>query len=404
MGQFKYRAVTATGVVRSGTLEGISKPDALNKVRQLGLSPIDAVEASTNGGRAKTIKSSGATRKTVNKAIGELSVLLGAGLTLDRALTICIENIDNNAVLAGFVELHKQVKEGIPLSRAMAFAEGLFPPMAWAMVEAGEANGKLSAALAKLSETLERAEDLRQTLSTSMIYPIILLIIATSVILVMLLLVVPQFESLITANQAKLPPMTEAVMGASHALKNYGLYALVVIILAGLAFSQWMKQPSVRQAWHRNMLGLPQIGVLIKNSETARFARVLGSLVDGGVPLPTAITIAQRSLSNTYMAAAIGRVAAGLKQGGGLTGPLAATGVFPKMALGFLRTGEETSQLGLMLERLADVLDRDVRLKIQRLIGVLTPAITVILGGVVATIIASIMSAILGFNDLALAP
>ncbi len=404
MGQFKYRAVTAAGVIRNGTLESLSRLDALNKIRQLGLSPIDAIEDSANNGRVKAIKSNGTTRKTVNKAIGELSVLLGAGLTLDRALIICIENIDNNAVAAGFIELHKQVKEGIPLSRAMASAEGLFPPMAWAMVEAGEANGKLSAALAKLSETLERAEDLRQTLSTSMIYPIILLIIATSVILVMLLLVVPQFESLITANQAKLPPMTEAVMGASHALKSYGIYGLMVIVLMGLALSQWLKQPSVRQAWHRNILSLPQIGPLIKNSETARFARVLGSLVDGGVPLPTAIIIAQRSLSNTYMAAAIGRVASGLKQGGGLTGPLAATGVFPKMALGFLRTGEETSQLGLMLDRLADVLDRDVRLKIQRLIGVLTPAITVILGGVVATIIASIMSAILGFNDLALAP
>ena len=104
------------------------------------------------------------------------------------------------------------------------------------------------------------------------------------------------------------------------------------------------------------------------------------------------------------MSESIDRVTRGLKQGGGLSGPLAATGLFPPMALSFLRTGEETAQLGLMLNRLADVLDRDVRNAIQRLISIMTPAITILMGAVVATVIASIMSAILGFNDLALGP
>jgi general secretion pathway protein F len=137
--------------------------------------------------------------------------------------------------------------------------------------------------------------------------------------------------------------------------------------------------------------------------ETARFARVLGSLVDGGVPLPQALSISQRSFANSHLAQAVGRVAAGLKEGAGLSGPLSATGLFPPMALSFLRTGEETAQLGLMLGRLADVLDRQVRNSVQRMIAILTPAITVVMGAIVATVIASIMSAILGFNDLALA-
>ena len=118
----------------------------------------------------------------------------------------------------------------------------------------------------------------------------------------------------------------------------------------------------------------------------------------------TALGIAQRSVSNTHMGGAIAKVTAGLKEGGGLSGPLAASGVFPPMALSFLRTGEETARLGLMLTRLADVLDRAVRSPIERLIGIITPAITVAMGAVVAAVIASIMSAILGFNDLALAP
>jgi len=131
---------------------------------------------------------------------------------------------------------------------------------------------------------------------------------------------------------------------------------------------------------------------------------VLGSLVEGGVPLPEALAIARRSLVNTHLSAAMARVAAGVKQGAGLTASLSAEGVFPRGALSFVRTGEETAQLGLMLGRLADVQDREVRGRVEALIAVLTPLITVIMGAIVATVIASIMTAILGFNDLALAP
>jgi general secretion pathway protein F len=139
-------------------------------------------------------------------------------------------------------------------------------------------------------------------------------------------------------------------------------------------------------------------------SELGRYTRVLGSLVEGGVPLPEALAIARRSLVNTHLSAAAGRVAARVKQGAGLTASLSAEGVFPRGALSFIRTGEETAQLGLMLGRLADVLDREVRRRIDELVAVLTPLITVIMGAIVATVIASIMTAILGFNDLALTP
>ena len=222
--------------------------------------------------------------------------------------------------------------------------------------------------------------------------------------LLMLLVVVPQFEGLFAGQHARLPFVTRAVMAASEAVRAYGWVGLLVLLAAVLLIRQWLRQPRTRRAFDRFILGVPYIGVLVANAQTAILARTLGSLVEGGVPLPTALAIAGRSVSNTHMAAAVSEVASGLKQGGGLSRPLAASGVFPPMALSFLRTGEETAQLGMMLIRLADVLDRAVRSTIQRLIGIMTPAITVFMGAVVATVIASIMSAILGFNDLALAP
>ena len=404
MSTFRYRAATSAGAVRTGTIEAANARSAYAQLRLSGLTPIEAeqVASPAEGAPAKGAKPSGRFRTTLTRTVGELAVLLGAGLTLDRALGIVTENIPKPADRAVFEALHRRVKEGVPLSRAMADGAPAFPPMAWAMAEAGEANGRLDQSLAKLAETMERGDALRSTIVSAMVYPIMLLVIATGVIAVMLFFVVPQFEGLFGDAGDKLPASTKLVVGVSHASRDYGLYFLLALFLAGAVVWRWLKQPGVRLAADRAVLKTPLLGPLVQGAETARFSRVLGSLVDGGVPLPDALGIARRSLANTHMASAVGRVAAGLKEGGGLSGPLAAAGVFPRLAMSFLRTGEETARLGLMLGRLADVLDRDVRVAVTRLIGILTPAITVVMGAIVAGVIASIMTAILGFNDLAL--
>jgi len=407
MAVFRYRGTTATGEIRQGAIEAPGRDAALARVRGLGLTPIEATEvtgkpeARSSGGG---VRLNAAGRQAVANALGELSVLLGAGLTLDRALTVCTENIQRPDLVTAFEAMGRKVKEGAPLSRAMVESPGLFPQMASAMAESGEANGRLDSALARLAETLDRAEALRQTISSAMVYPILLMTVAVGVILMMLLFVIPQFEDLFEGAGAQLPFMSRMVMAASQGLRAHGLVGLAVLAAAGFALNHWLRRPAIADVVDRLVLELPQLGRTIKEAETARFARVLGSLVDGGVPLPQALSIARRSIGNRHMGAAVARVAASLKEGGGLTRPLAATGVFPPMALSFLRTGEETAQFGLMLTRLADVLDRNVRTAVERLVTILTPAITVMMAAMVATVIAAIMSAILGFNDLALAP
>ncbi len=404
MALFRYRAATAAGTLSAGQVEGVSPDQVIDQLRRAGLTPIDVVETRGAAQGAPRFASDGASRRAVINAIGELAVLLGAGLTLDRALAVCAENVVRPVEKAGFMALHTRVKEGAPLSRAMAEAKDLFPPMASAMAEAGEANGRLDVALARLAETLERAEALRQVVGSAMVYPAILLVIATAVILMMLLWVIPQFEGLFSDAGAQLPFMTRMVMGASHAVRSYGAPGLFIGGVGAVLLVRWLRGPAMRGPFDRWMLELPQVGALAAASEFGLFARVLGNLVEGGVPLPDALSIAQRSLTNSHLSAAMGRVAAGVKQGAGLTASLSAESVFPRSALSFVRTGEETAQLGLMLGRLADVLDRDLRRRVDALIAVLTPLITVVMGAIVATVIASIMTAILGFNDLALSP
>ncbi len=405
MATYRYRAATAGGQLKTGILEGNSRADAIERIKRLGLMPIETVETSTKAAAdEKKLRLNTATRRGIVNAIGELAVLLNAGLPLDRALAVVVENLNRPLVKTIFAKLRDRVRHGASLARAMTESNGAFSPMASAMAEAGEASGKLDESLSRLGETMERAENLRQTIVSSMVYPIMLMVIASSVILMMLLFVVPQFEDLFSDSGAKLPPMTQVIMGASHAVKNYWYYAVGFGAIAIFMLHRWVQQPAVRRLVDRRILKLPVIGSIVRNAETARFARTLGSLIDGGVPLAGALAIAQRSLANMHMHDAVEKVSTGLRQGGGLSAPLAQTGLFPPMAISFLRTGEETAQLGLMLTRLADVLDRDVRTAIARLITIMTPVITVTMAALVGTIIASIMSAILGFNDLAVGP
>jgi general secretion pathway protein F len=401
--RFAYRAIAPDGARTNGRIEADNARDAVAHIRRLGVAPVEITEmapATNDDHRAQPPIDSKAQR-AVTKAIGELAVLLMASLPLDRALALTLENIDHAGIKGEFAKLLDEVKQGQPLSRAMARNAQVFPAMARAMAEAGEANGQLGQALERLAGALQQADDLRSLIRMAMIYPIILAVIAVSVILMMLLFVVPQFDTLFAQAGNKLPIESRFVIAASHGLRHYGLYYLGGGVLLGVLVRFWWRRPAARAAIDGLALRLFQIGALIRHIETARFSRTLGALIDGGVALPVALSVAQRTITNRVMARAIGEVAGAVKEGGGLTRPLAQTGMLPKLAIGFLRTGEEISQLGLMLGRLADVLDRDVKIRLQRLISLLTPAITVVLGTGVAAIIAAIMTAILGFNDVA---
>jgi general secretion pathway protein F len=406
MTQYRYRAVSAsTGEVKLGVMEGVSRGAVLDALRRGGFLPIDAVEgAPATQARARPAAVNAAARKALPDVIGELSVLLGAGLPLDRALGIIVDHAIQPQLKVAFTSVREQVKAGMPLARALEASGGIFSPMTCALAEAGEASGRLGPTLGRLAEALERAEGMRQTVQSALVYPAMLLVVAVAVILLLLLFIVPQFEGVISDLGGKVPFATAMVLDISRFVRNYGLVMLLAVFGLVLLLRQGLRQQSVRRGFDRLVLRIPMLGDLVARAETARFARTLSGLVDGGVPLVQALVIARRTLSNSCMFDAVGRIAEDVKEGGSLARPFAASGVFPPLAVSFLRTGEETAQFGLMLGRLADVLDRDVRIATERMMAVMTPVITVVLGMIVAGIIASVMSAILGINDLAMQP
>lgn len=400
MATFQYRALAANGAAVSGQIEASGRADAIATLRKSGMRPIAVAEptAATTSRRGKT------PARFVTNVFAELGVLLQAGLPLDRALAIAVDNVTHPPLRARLADVLAAVREGKPLSAALATHPDLFPGLAPAMTEAGEANGKLGEALARLAGMLEQADEQRRQITSAMTYPLILCVIAIGVILLMLLFVVPQFEALFaSAPPGKLPAASLAVMGASRFVREHGLLILAALGAAILAARAALARPGGKVWLDRTMLKVPQIGALVRSIETVRFARSLGALIDGGVPLPSALALARRTVANRHINAGLGEVTDIVRQGGGLAAPLAERQVLPAMALSFIRTGEETSQLGPMLARLGTVLDREVKMQLERVIAIATPVVVVSLGALVAAIVASILSAILGFNDLAVA-
>jgi general secretion pathway protein F len=389
----------AGGAPTSGEVQAASAEAAVQALRARGQFVV-ALEPGEAAGESRVRRASG---QIGLQLVGELAVLLKAGLPLDRALALAIDNIEDAAAARALAGLLQSVREGAPLSRAMLDHPSLFSAADSAMAEAGEASGRLGDALERLAVMLRQAANLRRTITSALVYPAALLVIAVGVIALMLLYVVPQFETMLAAARGELPWATVMIIALSRALREW--WPLLLLVLAGtaLALTRLRRSPALRRTADRAVLGLPLVGELVRRIETARFAHTLGALVEGGVPLPQAMALARRTVGNSVMGDALDSVVATLREGGGLAGPLAQTGVLPRMAVAFLRTGEEASQLALMLSRLAEVLDQDVQTRLERLVAVLTPAITVILGASVAGIIAAVMSAILGFNELAVA-
>jgi general secretion pathway protein F len=401
---FRYRALSPAGSSQAGMVEGGSRAQALDSLRRAGLSPIEIAEAAAGAADARPAGRHALRGRVLAESFEQLSVLLEAGLTLDAALAVVSESLPRPADRTVFADIRRRVQEGATLSRALEEDPTRFPAVAIAMAAAGEAEGRLDAALAKLAQSLTRAEALRQTLVSALIYPALLCLVAVGVVLTMLLWVVPQFEGLFDEAGARLPTATRLLLAASHDVRSHGVELLLAVVAVGIAVERLSHGPEARRAIDSAILRLPRVGALWTTLDVSRFARVLAALTAGGVALTTGVSLAARTLQNRTLAEAAGRVSDSLREGRSLSSAIAGERVFPAMMLTFLRTGEETGSLGPMLDRLADVLERDGRLGLDRFLALLTPLITVAMGGMVAFVIASIMTAILGFNDLALSP
>jgi general secretion pathway protein F len=406
MPNFRYKAVGISGRIETGSIEASSRLNAISDLQAKGFLPIETAEAPARSvsrlGFSKARRTATVPPRQLGRALQELAVLLQAGLALDRALELLAGETASPRLKPALEGVLANVRRGAALADAMGAYPVLFPATITTLIEAGEAGGNLEVSLVRAAEMLLRGAALRETLTSAMLYPMMLLLVAGVSLTIILTVVIPQFKPLFEDAGARLPLPTQIVMAIGDFVGAYWLLGLLLAIVATVAARHALRNSANRIWLDRGLLTVPFAGPLITRIEVARFARTLGTLVDNGIPLPLALGITHRGFRNMAWAQAIEQVGTSLKEGEGLAAPLEQTRLFPQIALHLIKVGEETARLGDMLARLGEILEQDVERLIQRALAVLVPLVTIGLGVLIAGIIASILVAVLSLNDLAI--
>ena len=405
MPRYRYEAVDSAGEVLRDEIEAPTPEAVVERLRDQGLLPLSVNEAKSSflrGGFGQPLFSRrrALSRKTTLLLTQQLASLLHAGMPLDRALTILI-GVSEDEQARGLLErVQEKVRGGSALADALE-AQGAFSRFYLNMIRAGEAGGALEVVLKRLTEFLERSQALRETVTSALIYPMILLTVSALSVIILLTFVVPQFQRLFADAGKALPLATQIVIAVGDGFRHYWWVGVLLIFLGVVGLRRQLNLPENRIRWDRWLLRLPLVGDLIGKVETARLSRTLGTLLGNGVSLLNALAIVRETLSNQVMAAALGEVAEHVKTGRGLAEPLQDAGSFPKLAVQMIRVGEETGQLDDMLIQVADTYDDEVQTTVKRMLTLLEPVMILGLSLVIAGIIMSILMAIISINDLA---
>jgi general secretion pathway protein F len=399
---FEYKAVAPSGETVQGTMEAASLDLVVLKLQEAGNIPLDARESGSGGFGLSGLRLGrrGMSAREVGEFTQQLSTLLGAGLPLDRSLQVLLDLAESDRVKRTVAEIRDRVREGGSLSEALEEQHGAFNRLFVNMVRAGEVGGTLDVTLARLTEYLERSRELKDSVVSALIYPVLLLVLAAGSLILLLVYVIPQFTPIFEELGGDLPLITKIVLAVGSVLQNFwwaiaGLVALVVF-----QFRRMLADAEKRFAWDARVLAMKWVGDLVAKMETARLTRTLGTLLTNGVPLLSALSIARNVITNTVLRQDVVDAAREVKTGGGLARNLAKGGRFPRLALQMISVGEETGQLDSMLLKVSDTYDVEVRNTIDRLLSVFTPVVTLLLAVLIGTIVLSVLVAILSINDL----
>ncbi|MDX1626812.1 MAG: type II secretion system F family protein [Wenzhouxiangellaceae bacterium] len=401
MAMFEYKAVTPSGETLTGEMEAPSRELVIAHIQETGNIPVQAREVSS-GFRLETLLRGrqGLTQREVGDLTSQLATLLGAGLPLDRSLGILVDLAENERVERTVSKIRDRVREGISLSEALEERHGVFSRFYLNMVRAGEMGGALDQTLARMSEYLERAKELKEGVISALIYPALLVILAIASLMLLMVYVIPQFTPMFEDFGGELPMLTKIVMGAGTLLQEFWWGLILIALVVALWFRAQMARPASRLRWDRRFLKTRWLGDVIAKIEMARLARTTGTLLVNGVPLLQAISIARNVMTNTVLREDVGEAAKKVKTGSPLARALNESGHFPRLALQMINVGEETGQLDEMLLKVANTYDNEVRTTIDRLMSLLVPFLTLGLAALIGIIVMSVLMAILSINEL----
>ena len=402
MTQFAYRALSESGDPLDGQIEAATRSGAATSLINAGLTPVHIAEVGREGRFAwlnRSIGSAGAASLKVRLGITRgLSSLLAAGITLPLALQVLTSSAPGREARAVLGNLHRQIRAGQGFSDAVADLHPPFPTYYILMIRMGEKTGALDHALKRILAYEEALHEVRSKLLSALIYPSIIMGVLSLTFLFIIGFVMPQFAPIFSGHEAELPVLTRVVFWISQTINAVGFELVlgfgVLLLGGGVAF----RSRSLRDRIVQTVFRLPVLGEHMRKRVSARYFRLLGTMVDLGVPLSEAARVASGAVSSIVAGDRFSSVAERIRGGAMLSQALHDEPMIVQLAHDLVPVGEKSGRLSAILLQISDMLDDDIAVQTDRFMAVFTPLVTVILGGITALFVAAVVVGIMSIG------
>lgn len=400
MAAYTYKALNSAGVIDQGVLEGDSERHVRNQLRARQLQPLEVAPAP----HLQVQKAISLTRESLPAAqltlvTRQLATLVLSDVPLDEALHATARQTPVTGVKNLLMQIRSKVLAGQSLAGSLAAFPQAFSRMFQAMVRAGEHAGLLGEVLEQLADYNERRLLLQQKLKMALIYPLVLLLVASAVITMLMVFVIPELVSLFEKTDTPLPLLTRILISLSSFLSHWW-WLLLLLIAGSIWLLRHLLQGSTRRYWDALVLRLPLAGAVLTSADTARFASTLSILMKSGVALVEAITIAADVMSNSRLRERTAQVALAVEEGGALARALDSCGFFSPLLVQMVASGEASGSLEAMLVRAAHNQEQELELMLNSLVKIAEPLIIVVMAVIVGTIVLSVLLPIMQMNTL----
>ncbi len=388
---FTYKALDRSGAPTAGEIQGDSKAAVAAQLRLRGLTVTD-VDAKSKAPTVEEIldRYRGLKARHVTVMARQLATMIASGLSLLRALYVLEEQTEAPKLKHAIIAVRHDVEAGLALSQALAKHPKIFNDLFVAMVRAGETGGNLEEVLERVALQLEKDDNLKRTVRSAMVYPVLIGVFAVLVLIGMILFIIPVFADIFKDLGGDLPALTQFMITLSDAMRSYWYLMILVPIVLLAIFRKWKSTDRGQYMWDSIKLRFPmRVGDIVRKIAVARFARTLGTLTASGVPILQAIDITAKTAGNRVISDPMGEVAERVREGQPLATPLARTGVFPVMVTQMLSVGEETGAVDTMLHKLADFYDDEVATMLKSLTSIIEPMMMIGVGCIVGVVVIS---------------
>ncbi len=405
---YEYTALDTSGKSKNGIIDADSAVTARQKLRGSGMFPVEvkevAVSMPSGLPSARSVSVSGLFKRVrpveISVMTRQLSVLLAAGVPLVGALDALGSQIPNPLLKRIVAQIKESVNEGNSLAFSLSQHPKAFSNIYVNMVRAGEASGALDIVLGRLAEYAENQDALRGRFRAALVYPVFMAFVGSLVLFFLVTVVVPNITQIFEEMHQTLPLPTVVLIAVSGFLKSFWW----AVVLAGLglifAVKQFVTTARGHYLWDKVKLRMPVVGDITQKMAVARFSRTLGTLLESGVPLLSALEIVRNIVNNELIGEAIDNAAEEIEAGKSLAIPLGRSPWFPPIAVQMISVGEQSGELEAMLNKVADTYEKDVESRIMAMTSILEPVMILVMAVVVGFIVVSILFPILEMNQM----